>query len=128
MNTAFFHEENRMKFLTSLTLFIILPVTVACADSSTETITHKMLKPLIEQQCASELKASKIWQVSAFLWTATQQQHAQQKICGCVSENALNDVPAKQLVMATFNEAAKNKLIQQAVMNSLKGCAKEALK
>jgi len=40
----------------------------------------------------------------------------------------LNDVPAKQLVMATFNEAAKNKLIQQAVMNSLKGCAKEALK
>lgn len=117
-----------MKFLTNLTLFIILPVTVACADSSTETITHKMLKPLIEQQCASELKASKIWQVSSFLWTATQQQHAQQKICGCVSENALNDVPAKQLVMATFNEAAKNKLIQQAVMNSLKGCAKEALK
>lgn len=117
-----------MKFLTAVTLLVLVPVTVACADSDSKTLTQKALQPLIEQQCGSELKANKIWQASSFFWSKSQQVHAQNKICGCVSDNALNDVSNKELLMATINESAKNKLIQNAVMNSIKGCAQEILK
>ena len=124
MSTVFFHEENDLKLLTALML--ILPITVACADSN-KSMTQKMFKPLIELQCANELKSSKIWQASAFLWSSTQQNQAQEKICACVSDNALNDIPATELLKATVSESAKDSLVQKAVMNSLKGCAKEAL-
>ena len=107
---------------------LLLPMTVACANADSKSTTQKILKPLIEQQCGSELKSNKIWQASSFFWSKSQQDHAQNKICGCVSENALNDVSNKDLLMAMINESAKKKLIQNAVMNSIKGCAQEALK
>ncbi len=98
------------------------------ATNQDHSLTQKMLKPLIEQQCGRELKANKIWQASSFFWSTSKQDHAQKKICGCVSENALNDVSNKALLMAMINESAKKELIQNAVMNSIKGCAQEALK
>ena len=90
-------------------------------------VTRTKRDSLIELQCANELKSSKIWQASAFLWSSTQQNQAQEKICACVSDNALNDIPATELLKATVSESAKDSLVQKAVMNSLKGCAKEAL-
>ena len=109
-------------------LLLLLPMMVACTDADSKSLTQKMLKPLIEQKCGSELNANKIWQASSFFWSKSQQDHAQNKICGCVSENALNDVSNKALLMAMINESAKKELIQNAVMNSIKGCAQEALK
>ncbi|WP_372404354.1 hypothetical protein ACDW34_06170 [Acinetobacter piscicola] len=117
-----------MKIFTALTLLMIVPITVACADSDSKSVTQKMLKPLIEQQCATELKNSKVWQTSSLFWSTTQQSNAQHKICGCVSENALNNVGTKELWVASVNESAKNKLIEKAVVNSLKGCAAEIFK
>ena len=109
-------------------LLLLLPMMVACTDVDSKSLTQKMLKPLIEQKCGSELNANKIWQASSLFWSKSQQDHAQKKICGCVSENALNDVSNKELLMATVNESAKNKLIENAVINSIKGCAQEVLK
>ena len=67
-------------------------ITVMAATIQEQTWTQKVFKPLIELQCANELKSSKIWQASSFFFSAEQQQKAQQNICGCVSDNALNDV------------------------------------
>lgn len=103
-------------------------ITVMAATIQEQTWTQKVFKPLIELQCANELKSSKIWQASSFFFSAEQQQKAQQNICGCVSDNALNDVSTKELLLASVNETAKNKLINHAISNSLKGCAQEALK
>ena len=121
---------NYLKHVVSkyLMLLLLLPITVACADADSKSVTQKMLKPLIEQQCGRELKANKIWQASSFFWSKSQQDHAQKKICSCVGENALNDVSNKELLMATVNESAKNKLIENAVINSIKGCTQEVLK
>ncbi|WP_086203305.1 hypothetical protein [Acinetobacter silvestris] len=97
---------------------------VYAATSGKElSLIQKMLKPLIEQQCASELKASKIWQASALFLSAAQQSRTQNKVCGCVSENAMRDISAKEILIASVNESAKNELMTRAVMNSLKGCA-----
>ena len=119
-----------MKVLLMLMITIFVSSVSYATNNVTknQSVAQKILKPLIEQQCGSELKANKIWQASSFFWSTSKQDHAQQKICGCVSENALNDVSNKALLMAMINESAKKELIQNAVMNSIKGCAQEALK
>lgn len=92
------------------------------------TLTQKMLKPLIELQCQSELQQSKLWKASSLFMSETKQNHLQNSVCGCVSDHALDDISTKELVIASVNTSAKDKLIRQAVMNSLSGCAQQALK
>ena len=106
---------------------LIGSVSVFATDKNS-TLTQKMLKPVIEQGCKSELNDSKIWQSAALFMSAERQNSAQKQICGCVGEHALQDVSAKELAMASISESAKNSLIKQAVMNSVKGCAQDALK
>ena len=111
-----------------LVLLIIGVVIFAYTGNQKQSTVQRILKPVIELQCGNELKASKLWQASALFLSTEQQNHVQEKICGCVSENALNHVPTQDLLMATVNENAKNTLVQQALINSLKGCVQEALK
>jgi AMMECR1 domain-containing protein len=98
------------------------------ATNKNQSLAQKMLKPVIEQGCKSELNASKVWQSAAFFMSTERQNSAQKQICGCVGEYALQDISAKELAMASMSESAKNSLIKQAVMNSVKGCAQDALK
>ncbi|WP_445660461.1 hypothetical protein [Acinetobacter sp. F16] len=98
------------------------------ATDKNSTLTQKMLKPVVEQGCKSELNDSKIWKSAALFMSSERQSLVQKQICGCVSDHALNDVSVKELAMASFSEDAKNNLIKQAVLNSVKGCAQAALK
>lgn len=91
------------------------------------SLTQKVLKPVIAYQCQQELKESKIWRAASWLMTAEQKQSNQDSICGCVSDNAMNDMGAKEVALALFNEAEKDKLVRKAVMNSLKGCISAAV-
>ena len=111
-----------------LVLLIIGIVIFVYTGNQKQSTVQRILKPWIALQCGNELKASKLWQASALFLTTDQQNHAQEKICECVSENALNDVPTQDLLIATVNENAKNKLVQQALINSLKGCVQGVLK
>ena len=98
------------------------------ASDKNPTFTQKMLQPLIERGCKNELNDSKVWQSAAWFMSSEQQATVQKQICGCVGEHALQDISAKELAMASISESAKNSLIKQAVMNSVKGCAQDALK
>ncbi|MDK1683765.1 hypothetical protein ACBQ24_03040 [Acinetobacter terrestris] len=98
------------------------------ATDKNSTLTQKMLKPVVEQGCKSELNDSKIWKSAALFMSSERQSSVQKQICGCVSDHALNDVSVKELAMASVSEEAKNSLIKQAILNSIKGCAQEALK
>ena len=116
-----------MKVLSALTLLSIVPLTVACANTDSHVVRQTMLQPVIEQQCQRELKSSKVWRTASLLLSEAKQKNAQQSICGCVGKNALKDVSNQDLVMASVNEDSKNKVIRQAVMNSLTNCAQEVL-
>jgi len=98
------------------------------AMDKNSTLTQKVLKPVVEQACKSELNDSKTWQSAALFMSVERQYSVQKQICGCVSDNALNGVSEKDLAMASVSEAAKDSLIKQAVLNSVKGCVQAALK
>ena len=98
----------------------------AMAEKS-QSLSQKMLKPVIEYQCGQELNASKVWKGASMFMSAVQKKDNQTAICQCVSEHAMDDMTAKDLMTAAVSESEKNKLISKAVLNSLRGCAQQAL-
>lgn len=107
-----------------MTIVGLLPV-AASADQA--SLTQKMLKPVIEYQCTQELKTSKAWKAATIFMSAAQQKDNQKSICQCVSEHAMDDMNAKDLLVAAVDEAEKSKLVKKAVFNSIRGCAQQAL-
>ena len=86
------------------------------------TITQKLLKPVVVYQCGIELEATRLWKVSTALLGEEKKNQLQTKICGCVGENALKDIPATTLLHAVVDEQVKKQVVQQGVLNTLKGC------
>ena len=86
------------------------------------TLTQRTLKPVIEYQCAKELKASKFWTASTYFMQDKNKAELEQNVCSCVGEHALKDNPPSTLLKSTQDEEVKSKLTQQAIANSLKGC------
>lgn len=110
--------------LKSLILLLSILLISACS-SADMTLTQRTLKPLIEYQCSKELQNSKVWKVSTYLMQDTSKVELEKNVCSCVGEHALKDVPAKTLLKATVDEAAKKELTQKAIANSLRSCLKE---
>ncbi len=102
-------------------------LSLTTTNASAASLTQKLLKPVIAYQCQSELKESKIWKAASWLMTLEQKQAHQDRICGCVSEHAMNNMNAKDVAQAMLDEEHKNRLVRQAVLNSLKGCISEVI-
>lgn len=100
-------------------LGVCMAVSVTTHSAS---IGQKLLQPLIRYQCQNTLDDSKLWTVSTVLMSTTNKASLAEKVCDCVSENALNDVTNTELSKALFSEESKNKLVRQAVVNSLSIC------
>lgn len=114
----------RIGFGLVLTLLVSAPVMA----NQSQSLSQKLLKPVIAMQCGSELESSKLWKGAAFFMTAQQKKDNQKAICECVSEHAMDNMKATDLVKAAISEADKNKLVNQAVMNSIRGCVADVLK
>lgn len=96
--------------------------------NQSQSFSQKLLKPVIAMQCGSELESSKLWKAAAFFMTAEQKTDNQKAICECVSEHAMDNMKASDIVKAAISETDKDKLVHQAVMNSIRGCVADVLK
>lgn len=92
---------------------------VQAADLS---MTQRILKPVIQYQCEQELDGSKAWKVSTYLMSEERKSQLKKENCDCVSDHALKNIPAKDLLKATVNEEAKSAITKQAVLNSIQYC------
>ena len=113
--------KNRLKLV--LTIIVFAGCITGCSDANSDTsVAKKMLKPVIKNQCAQELDQSKLWKVSTYLMSASKKQQVAQDVCECVAENALTDIPSKDLLRAMLDEEVKKQVTQKAVLNSVKAC------
>ena len=100
-------------------IFVLFAVYLLKTDTG---LTQKLLKPVVVYQCGVELEATRLWKVSTALLSEEKRNQLQTKICGCVGENALKDIPATTLLHAVVDEQVKKQVVQQGVLNTLKGC------
>lgn len=117
-----------MKKKKVLTVFMLMAFISTHSAHANVSITQKLLMPVVELKCKSELNDSKTWKVATFLMSSTKQEKLQKNICGCVSKHAMDDMTAKDVIKATISDEAKDKLVSEAVKNSLKGCATQFVK
>ncbi len=103
-------------------LLMSLLLSATSVQAVSQSVAVKMLKPVIEHQCLTELKASNVWKASTFLMTDHNKKQFEVEVCQCVGENALNDVTVGEMTQALVNENAKNQLIRKATVNSIKSC------
>lgn len=116
------------KVLTiSCVLILLIVVIFIFAISQNQKLTQTIFKPIIAQQCKNELTNSKYWQSMRLIISSERQIHVQQHICSCVSEHALKDISAKNLLLASLDEAKKNRLTHQAILNSMQACTQTTL-
>lgn len=92
--------------------------TLVIAES--KSLTQKMLKPVIQQQCQQELRQSKAWYTATFL--LSEQKKIAHQVCDCVGEHALDDIQATDLAKGIFSTDAKKQLMNQAIKNSISMC------
>ena len=93
-----------------------------------KTLTQKMLKPVLRHQCNDELEQSKIWYASTFLLENKLKQSIAKQVCECVSDHALNNIKNADLAKSLISEEAKNRVIQQAIVNSISICVPKLIK
>lgn len=113
------------KFKTALVLSTGLML--GSGHQAQANLTQKMLSPVIEYQCKQELKQSKTWKVATFLMSDASKEKMQSNVCQCVGKHAVDDVKATDVLKASISEDAKNQLVRQAVLNSVKGCVSEVI-
>ena len=100
-------------------IFVLFAVYLLKTDIG---LTQKLLKPVVVYQCGVELEETRLWKVSTALLGEEKKNQLQTQICGCVCENALKDIPATTLLHAVVDEQVKKQVVQQGVLNTLKGC------
>jgi hypothetical protein len=116
-----------MKMVKVATAIVLTNLIALSFNSANATITQKLLKPVIESQCKQELATSKTWKVATILMSSSNQEKMQNNVCQCVGQHAMDDVKTTDVLKASISEEAKNTLIKQAVINSVKGCVAEVL-
>ena len=106
-----------------IALLVVIFVLFAVYLLKTDTgLTQKLLKPVVVYQCGAELEATRLWKVSTALLGEEKKNQLQTKICGSMGDNALKDIPATLLLHAAVDEQVKKQVVQQGVLNTLKGC------
>ncbi|SDB84624.1 hypothetical protein [Acinetobacter boissieri] len=86
------------------------------------------LKIAINAKCTTELNNTAAWKVASQVMTTEQQQNAQNQVCGCVSDKAIENVNVVDLATAAFDPAARTSIATKAINNTVQACVAESLK
>ena len=90
-------------------------------------IGANIFKVAVDNQCRTELNSNNAWRAIALTMTAEQQTAMENKICGCVSEKAPQNVTAVDLATAAIDPAARNAIVSNAVTKTINACVAEAV-
>lgn len=120
-----------MKPLAAASLAVLL--LAACADrggSSLDTglnIGASLLKNAVDLQCRDELNKRQEWRMMALVMTAEQKTAVEDKICGCVSEEAPNYLGANELLQLA-DASSRGQVLASVTAKTLSACVQRAYK
>lgn len=86
-------------------------------------ITASLIKMYVNNQCVANLQARQEWRLAALAMSAEKQAEWENKICGCVSEEAPNQITAADLASA-ITEAGRAKLMTEVTSKTVSACYK----
>lgn len=112
-------------------------ILAGCATTGTTTQTAQtvgqtansigtgLLKTAIDQQCRVQLNNYQAYKLATLMLGETQKSTLENKVCGCVSEKAPEQVSLTEIGQAVIDPTARAQIATTAVSKTLSACAQE---
>ncbi|WP_367103733.1 hypothetical protein [uncultured Psychrobacter sp.] len=81
-----------------------------------------IFKAAIDNQCRSQIEKQNTWRIASTAMTEAQEEAVKSKVCGCVSEQAPQQVTLVELGNAAIDTEYRAKLVTRVVAKSLQSC------
>lgn len=82
-----------------------------------------IVKMAVESQCRAELNKRSEWRLTALAMSAEKQAEWENKICGCATEEAPNQLTGND-VMQMLNQSTRNQAITSVTAKTVSACFK----
>ena len=93
------------------------------SNMSVSNIGGTLLKTAIDNQCRTELNNRNEWRMIALAMTADKQREWENKICGCASEEAPNQITAADMTQL-LSETGRTKVAAEVTAKTVTACVK----
>ena len=104
--------------------FIAAALLGGCTTSgglNQNAIARELISSQIDQQCHSQLNARQEWQLASALMGAEIKQQWENKICGCVSEEAPAQMSGEEMLQV-LNPATRQQVVSNVAVKTVKAC------
>lgn len=81
-----------------------------------------IFKTAVDTQCRSELEKQNAWRIARVAMNSEQEEAVKTKICGCVSEQAPQQVTVVDITNAAIDPQYRAQLVTKVVAKSLQTC------
>ncbi len=92
------------------------------AIGTANEIGINVFRAAIDNQCRSQIEKQNAWRVASVAMTEAQQESVKTNVCGCVSEQAPQQVTIVELGNAAIDSQYRTQLVAQVVAKSLQSC------
>ena len=102
---------------------LLLTLTACATNGEQNGISQTIIKPLLENECKVQLNDRQEWKMVSLILTAQKKDEIEQKVCGCVSEEASQNMTAENTV-GLINPNTRTQTAATMAAQSLGGCVK----
>lgn len=85
-------------------------------------IGMNVFRAAIDNQCRSQIEQQNAWRIASVAMSETQQEAVKTNVCGCVSEQAPQQVTIVELGNAAIDSSYRTQLVARVVAKSLQSC------
>ena len=122
-----------MKKLLTSTMMLATFALAGCATTDVNSnagtaigtaneIGMNVFKAAIDNQCRSQIEKQNAWRIARVAMTDAQEEEVKGRVCGCVSEQAPQQVTIVELGNAAIDASYRTQLVARVVAKSLQSC------
>ena len=122
-----------MKKLLTSTMMLATFALAGCATTDVNSnggtaigtaneIGMNVFKAAIDNQCRSQIEKQNAWRIASVAMTEAQEEEVKGRVCGCVSEQAPQQVTIVELGNAAIDASYRTQLVARVVAKSLQSC------
>lgn len=105
-------------------LWLPLLLLSACASNGAGGIQQSVVKPLLDQECRTQINNRNEWKIASVFLGSQKKQEIENKVCGCVSEEAANNMTTENTV-GLLNPSTRAKTVTNMASQSIGACIKK---
>ncbi|WGV12135.1 hypothetical protein [Psychrobacter maritimus] len=128
-----------MKKLLTSTMMLATFALAGCATTDVNSnagtaigtaneIGMNVFKAAIDNQCRSQIEKQNAWRIASVAMTDAQEEEVKGRVCGCVSEQAPQQVTIVELGNAAIDASYRTQLVARVVAKSLQSCYSSIVK